>query len=227
MKSRVGAIIVAAGDSQRMGQVDKIFASLCGKPILAVVVEVFQQCSLIDEIIIVLSEKNLRRGRSLVKRYAWSKITGVCLGGARRQDSVREGLNMLNNCDWVVIHDGARPLITAAIIENGLTEALKHGAAIAGISVSDTIKFVSSESLVRETLRRKDLRAIQTPQIFHYDIISKAYRQLTAEVTDDAAAVEQLNYKVNVFPGSYENIKVTTREDLDLARLIMKKRNRE
>ena len=226
MKPVVGAIIVAAGSSQRMGKIDKIFASLDGQPLLARVVSVFQQCSQIDRVVIVLTQRNKKRGEKLVEKYGWSKVIEVCQGGLRRQDSVNQGLSRLNGCDWVVIHDGARPLITADLIEKGLTKAADSGAAIAAAPVKDTIKSVYADNTVEKTLKRENLWAAQTPQIFRYDIISQAYQQINSEITDDAAAVEKLGYRVNVYMGSYENIKVTTREDLDLARLVLRNRNR-
>ena len=106
---KVGAVIVAAGGSQRMGGVDKVLALLGGKPVLARTIDVFQNCSSIDQIVIVLSEQNLERGKRLVAEQGWSKVTDVCLGGRRRQDSVVTGLSRLSNCEWVVLHDGARP----------------------------------------------------------------------------------------------------------------------
>ena len=227
MKSRVGAIIVAAGRGQRMGGIDKIFANLGGQPLLARVVDVFQACSLVDQIVIVLSQRNLELGQRLAEEHAWSKVVEVCQGGARRQDSVQEGLKRLEGCDWVVIHDGARPLLKAGLIERGLLEARDSGAAIAAVPVKDTIKFVEAGNLVQGTLERQSLWAVQTPQVFRYNIISEAYRQIKSEVPDDAAAVEKLGHKVKVYMGSYENIKVTTKEDLALAQLILRNREQE
>jgi 2-C-methyl-D-erythritol 4-phosphate cytidylyltransferase len=223
-RDKVGAIIVAAGQSSRMGGVDKIFAPLCGKPLLAQLVEVFQNCPSVDEVVIVLGKGNLERGQRLVAERGWSKVIAVCQGGLRRQDSVREGMKRLSDCQWAVIHDGARPLISTNIIETGLDEAQSSGVAIAAVPVKDTIKLVSEDGFVQQTPNRQDLWAVQTPQVFRFDLLAKAHRQAAGEVTDDAMLVEQLGYKVKVYMGSYENIKVTTPEDLALAESILRKR---
>jgi len=204
--------------------VNKIYANLAGKPLLAHTVSVFQECSSIDQVVIVLSEDKVEEGRRLVREYGWSKVSEVCPGGARRQDSVKEGLKRLHGCQWVVIHDGARPCLSIDLIERGLEEARRSGAAIAAIPVTDTIKIVSSDSFVEETPPRQRLWAVQTPQVFRFDIISEAYRRAEGDVTDDATLVENLGHKVKVYPGSEANIKVTTPGDLVLAEAILKSR---
>jgi len=223
-QGKVGAIIVAAGRSRRMGRVDKIFANLKGKPLLAHTVDVFQRCSSIDRLVIVLSKDKLEDGQKLVREHRWSKVVEVCPGGPRRQDSVREGLKRLSGCQWVVVHDGSRPCLSIDLIEKGLEQARHTGAAIAAIPVKDTIKVVSSDAFVEKTLLRHSLRAVQTPQVFRFDIIDEAYGKAQDEVTDDATLVEQIGYKVKVYPGSDANIKVTTPEDLSLAETILKSR---
>jgi len=207
-----------------MGGVDKIFASLWGKPLLAHSVDVFQGCPAIDQVVIVLSQDKVEAGRRLVREYNWSKVIEVCPGGVRRQDSVREGLKRLSGCQWVVIHDGARPCLGVDLIERGLELARDSGAAIAAIPVKDTIKVVSPDAFVEETPLRHSLWAVQTPQVFRFDIIDEAHRKTQGEVTDDATLVEQLGYRVKVYPGSDTNIKVTTPEDLALAEAILKSR---
>ena len=207
-----------------MGGVDKIFASLWGKPLLAHSVDVFQQCPAIDEVVIVLSQDKLEAGQRLVREYNWSKVIEVCPGGVRRQDSVREGLKRLSGCQWVVIHDGARPCLGVDLIERGLELARDSGAAIAAIPVKDTIKVVFPDAFVEETPLRHSLWTVQTPQVFRFDIIDEAHRKAQGEVTDDATLVEQLGYRVKVYPGSDTNIKVTTPEDLALAEAILKSR---
>jgi len=216
---KVGAIIVAAGSGQRMGNVNKIFAPLGGKALLAWSVDTCHKCDLIQQIVVTLSDKNLGQGQRLKEERDWSKVT-ICLGGMRRQDSVKEGLRQIKECHWVVVHDGARPFLTSDLIENGLKAAMETGAAIAAVPVKDTIKLSTSDGLITETLQRENLWAAQTPQIFRFDLIAKAYEELPTEVTDDAAAVERLGYKVKLYIGAYNNIKVTTPEDLALARII-------
>jgi 2-C-methyl-D-erythritol 4-phosphate cytidylyltransferase len=215
----VGAIIVAAGSSQRMGDVDKNFAPLGGKPLLAWSVDICQKCALVQQIVIALNKEGLELGQKLKENRSWSKVT-LCLGGTRRQDSVREGLCRIVDCNWVMIHDGARPFLTLDLIEQGLKMATKTGAAIAAVPVNDTIKFADDNGVVKETLQRDKLWAIQTPQIFKFDMITKAYEELPTEITDDAAAVERLGYKVKLYTGAYDNIKVTTPKDLALAEII-------
>jgi 2-C-methyl-D-erythritol 4-phosphate cytidylyltransferase len=221
-EDKVGAIIVAAGISSRMGGIDKIFARLGDEPMLVRIITVFQNCPSIDEIVVVLARKSLGQGRKLIKEHEWPKVVAVCPGGLRRQDSVREGLKRLSGCDWIVIHDGARPCIDTDIIERGLYAARESGAAIAGVPVKATIKVVSRRRFVQQTPSRQSLWAAQTPQIFRYDLIVEAYRQMKTDVTDDASLVEQLGHKVEVYMGSYQNIKVTTPEDLAIAQIFLK-----
>jgi 2-C-methyl-D-erythritol 4-phosphate cytidylyltransferase len=224
VKGKVGAVIVAAGVSSRMGGIDKVFAHLVGEPILAKVVTVFNDCCSVDEVVVVLAKKSLEQGRRLVKGHNWHKVVAVCQGGPRRQDSVKEGLRRLVDCDWVVIHDGARPCVNTDLIERGLIAAQESGAAIAGVPVKDTIKIVSRRGFVQQTPTRQSLWAAQTPQVFRYDLIAEAYRQADDEVTDDAALVEKLGHRVEVYMGSYHNIKVTTPEDLAVAEVFLQKR---
>lgn len=174
LPSRVGVVIVGAGSSQRMGM-DKVFMSLAEKPLLAWSVDVCQSCELVNQIVIVLNESKLDLGRRLVAERGWSKVVEVCLGGDRRQDSVRQGLNKLKGCDWVVIHDGARPFLTLDLICDGLEAAWSTGAAVVAVPVKDTVKLGGSDLMVRGTLNRQELWAVQTPQVFRFDIITKAH----------------------------------------------------
>jgi 2-C-methyl-D-erythritol 4-phosphate cytidylyltransferase len=226
VKSRTyqtGVVIAGAGVSQRMG-VDKVFVSLAGKPLLAWSVDVCQSCELVDQIVIVLHETKLDLGRRLVAERGWSKVVEVCLGGERRQDSVRHGLSKLKGCDWVVVHDGARPFLTLELIHDGLEAAQGTGAAVAAVPVKDTVKLGGSDLMVRETLNREELWAAQTPQVFRFDIITKAHEQIKDDVTDGASMIEQMGYKVKLYMGSYGNIKITTPEDLDLAEIIARRK---
>jgi 2-C-methyl-D-erythritol 4-phosphate cytidylyltransferase len=219
-------VIVAAGTSQRMTGVNKLFASLGRKPVMAWSVDTCQRYRLVRQIVLVLNDRDLARGQELGKERGWSKVT-LCRGGARRQDSVKRGLRQIKDCDWVMIHDGARPFLTVNLIEDGLRMADEFGAAIAAVPVKDTTKLASSRNLIEETLRRDRLWAAQTPQIFDFDIITRAYERLTMEVTDDSAAVERMGYKVKLYMGDYQNIKVTTPEDLALARIIAREWNQK
>lgn len=216
----VGAVIVAAGSSERMGGRDKMSVLLKGKPLLAWSVDVCQGCTLVQQIVIVLREHNMKLGERLVEERAWTKAS-VCLGGPRRQDSVKEGIRQLRDCGWAVIHDGARPFLTPELIWNGVEAARETGAAVAAVPVKDTIKLADDTGLVTATLERGRLWAIQTPQVFAFDVITQAYQELATEVSDDAAAVERREGKVKLYMGSYRNIKVTTPEDLMLAEVIV------
>ncbi len=220
---KVGAVIVAAGESQRMGGNDKLLARIGDELLLTRTIRPFQECCLVSQIVVVVSSQNQKRCRHLVMGEEWSKVSDICLGGRRRQDSVAAGLGHLRKCDWVIIHDGARPLVTVELIEQGLEAARETGAAIAAVPVIDTIKMAGDDRIVRQTLPRHSLWAVQTPQVFRYDMINEVYRQATGDATDDASLVEQLGYKVKIYMGSYDNIKVTTPVDLALAELIWKK----
>jgi 2-C-methyl-D-erythritol 4-phosphate cytidylyltransferase len=225
-KQKVGAVIVAAGESRRMGGVDKLFVVLGGKPLLARVIDACQKCLPVNQIVVVVNERNEEQCRQLVAEERWSKVTDICPGGRRRQDSVAAGLKRLNKCDWVVIHDGARPLLTTDLIERGLEAAKETGAAVAAVPVKDTIKVARDDRIAHQTPPRQNLWAVQTPQVFRIDIINEAYHRASGDVTDDASLVEQLGYKVKLYMGSYDNIKVTTPDDLALAEVLWHKRGK-
>lgn len=220
--NKLGVVIVAAGTSQRMGGINKLFASLMRKPLLAWSVDTCDGYSSIQQIVLVLNNKDLAQGQKLKKERNWSKVA-LCLGGARRQDSVKAGLKQIEDCDLVMIHDGARPFLTSDLIEDGLKIVQETGAAVAAVPIKDTIKLANDERLTGKTIQRDRLWAAQTPQIFSFDVITRAYENLVAEVTDDATAVERLGRKVQLYMGDYRNIKVTTTEDLQLARIIARK----
>ncbi len=218
---KLGVVIVAAGTSQRMVGINKLFVSLGGKPLLAWSVDTCQRCGLIKQIVLVLNDKDLARGRKLKDERGWVKVI-LCPGGVRRQDSVKEGLKRIRDCDLVMIHDGARPFLTLDLIEDGLKIVGETGAAVAAVPVKNTVKLATDGRLVEETLQRDKLWAAQTPQMFNFNVIMRAYDDLSTEVTDDATAVERLGHKVQLYMGDYKNIKVTTTEDLALARIIAK-----
>ena len=214
---KVAAVIVAAGESKRMEGVDKVFALLGGEPVLLRATRPFQQCPHVNQIVVVVSGDNKGRCQHLMGKGEWSKVTDVCLGGERRQDSVLAGIKQLKNYDWIIIHDGARPLVTVDLIEKGLEAAGKTGAAAAAVPVIDTIKVVGDDDIVKETTPRQNLRAVQTPQVFRFGIIKVVHQQDCGDVTDDASMAECLGHKVKLYMGSYKNIKVTTPDDLAFA----------
>lgn len=216
-RGRVGAVIVAAGRSARMNGVDKLFVPLHGRLLLAHTVAAFEACPAVDDIVLVVASDNLARAQALVGEEGWRKVRRVCAGGARRRDSVRAGLDVLPACQWVIVHDGARPCVEVEVIERGLAEARRTGAAIAAVPVKDTVKVVDGERRILDTPERERLWSAQTPQAFRYDLLARAHAEVGGDVTDDAALVERLGHPVVVFMGSYRNIKVTTPEDLAVA----------
>jgi len=222
---RVGVVIVAAGASRRMMGLDKVFEPLLGKPLIAHTVSVFEECPEVREIVLVLSSDNLEQGRRLAAWEGWKKLKQVCPGGPRRQDSVKAGLQHISPCQWIMVHDGARPCVTQELVQRGLEQVQATGAAIPTIAVNDTLKKVQLQGdLVLETLRREGLWAAQTPQVFRYKLLWEAYQENLDNVTDDASLVERLGHQVKTFPGSSENIKITTQVDLHLAEVILKSR---
>ena len=222
---RVAAIIAAAGRSERMQGVDKIFTPLGNRPVLARTVYPFECHPVIDRIVIVLNPDRIAAGERLAAYEKWRKVTDIVPGGDRRQDSVMKALDRLgNDVKWVVIHDGARPLVRLAQIDDGMAAAQETGAAICAVPVTDTVKQVSEAGFVECTLPREKLFAVQTPQVFRYDIIRKAYdTSAETSVTDDASLVESLGIQVKLFPGSYGNIKITTPESLTTAEMLWRR----
>lgn len=206
-----------------MNGIDKVLAPLGDRPVISYVLAAFNGCQSIDHIVLVVNEKSLKACQQLIAEEKLSTPIEVCVGGKRRQDSVAAGLKQLKDCDWVVIHDGARPLISKELIEQGLEAAQETGAAVAAVPVTDTIKIAGDDRIVRQTPPRQNLWAVQTPQVFRFDIITQAYQKAKGEVTDDASLVEQLGYKVKLYIGSYDNIKITNPDDLALAEVLLKK----
>lgn len=221
--AKVAAVVVAAGIGHRMGA-DKTFIGLGDKPMVSWPIDVLQNSGLINEIVLVLHKDKVDVGRDLMKKNRWSKITAICAGGERRQDSVKNGLISISKSDWVLIHDGVRPFLTEKLVDDGIKAAEETGAAAACTDVKDTIKLVDDNEIVTQTLIRSRLRVVQTPQVFRLDILRKAYELIDSEVTDDASIVEKAGYRVKLYPGDYENIKVTTKDDLLLAEMIAKGR---
>lgn len=227
MQFNSSAIIVAAGSSHRMQGLDKLWTPLAGRTTLARTIDVFETSSIIDDIILVVNAERIDNAKTLCQQEGWRKINGIVAGGILRQDSVLIGLDTLANIapqtQWVMIHDGARPLVTPDILDAGLKAAQACQAAIAGVPVKDTIK-QAQQGWIYSTLDRSQLWAIQTPQVFSFPLIHQAYHHqlLQQEFTDDAALLEQLGQRVAIFPGSYRNIKITTQEDLLIAEALIK-----
>jgi len=232
LPNEVIAIIPAAGVGARMGSNEaKQFIDLCGKPILAVTLSHFQKCNLVDKIVVVVSEDDVDYcNREIVDRYKQSKVFKVIAGGKRRQDSVRKGLEAVGDlCRWVLIHDGVRPLVTTELIERVIKAAKKFRAVITGLPVKETVKELDAQAMVLRSLHRSHLWLIQTPQIFQFEDISLAHQKASKdgweEATDDAFLIEKMGIPIKIIEGEENNIKVTTPQDLDIARFPMSKKN--
>jgi len=222
----LSAIILAAGQGRRLkAKTLKPLIRIGKSPVIIYSLNVLDKHPQVDEIIIVVNAKNQRAIKRLIKEHSFKKITSVVLGGLRRQDSVYSGLRMVSQkSDWVLIHDSARPFIDGATITKVVLAAKKTGSAIVAVKPKATIKFSQKNNIVKETLDRDKLWEIQTPQVFKKALILQAYKKHGAgEVTDDAALIEKLGQQVFLVKGSYENIKITTAEDLLLAGLIAKR----
>ena len=219
---RCGAVIVAAGSASRMGGIDKVMAPLKGEPMIVHTVRAFQTCDAISEIVIVTRGDLILPITQLTNEF--DKVTAVVLGGSSRQESVANGMNALSDkCKLAAIQDGARPLVTWQLIDRVVRAAHAHNAAIPVIPVKDTIK-VCNSALVVNTPDRATLRAVQTPQVFDFDLLRGALKKAAedgAEVTDDCSAVERLGMSVRIVEGDERNLKVTTPLDLKLAEMLM------
>ena len=217
-----GAVIVAAGTASRMGGIDKVMAQLEGEPMILRTVRTFQTCEAIREIVIVTREDLIVPIMSLCKDF--EKVTAVVAGGSSRQESVQLGLNALSSkVKLVAVQDGARPLVTHAVIDRTVRAAHTYSAAAPAIPVKDTVKVVTG-GVVKETPDRKNLRAVQTPQVFDPDMLRGALKKAKedgAEVTDDCSAVERLGMSVKIVEGDERNIKITTPLDLKIAKLLL------
>ena len=221
---KVGVAVVAAGESRRMGGIDKIFASLGGVPLLAHCLSSFNESPLVHAISIATSRRNIERVRKLAKKLDFEKVKCVIVGGERRQDSTFNALRTLEGNEIVLVHDGARPFVDEEMIERAVATARESAAGAAAVPVKDTIKVANSDMTVRETPRRESLWAAQTPQSFRYGLLIEAHTQIAHDVTDDAAMIEAVGHPVKLFMGSYDNIKVTTPEDLHIAEAILRSR---
>jgi 2-C-methyl-D-erythritol 4-phosphate cytidylyltransferase len=224
---RTLAIVLAGGAGKRMGSsTNKQFLLLDNKPILVHTLQVFQECRPIDGIYLVVNHKDLPIiQEEILEAYRFTKILKLVIGGRLRQDSVRNGLEAIDEaCDIVTIHDAARPFVSPAFIEKSIFLMEMFDAIIPAIPARDTIKAISKEGFVVKTLERDTLWHIQTPQTFKYELIMKAYREGMAKKLcgyDDSTFIEHLGKKVKVIEGSPYNIKITTPEDLIMAKGIL------
>ena len=220
---RAGALLVAGGTSSRMAGQDKIFLPLLGRPLLSYSLEALESTPEIESIVLVLSRENLQQGEYLVAHGHWEKVSTICLGGTRRQDSVAAGLEHIQDLSYIVVQDGARPCVTPSLIAQGLDAACETGAAIAAVPAKDTLKVVDDDGRIHDTLDRSRIWLAQTPQVFSADILRAAHGTIHEDVSDDATMVELIGVQVKVYMGSHENLKVTTVEDIALAEALLRK----
>jgi 2-C-methyl-D-erythritol 4-phosphate cytidylyltransferase len=218
------AIIVAGGSSQRAG-FDKLFAPLAGKPVVAHSITALESTRAVDSIILVARADRLTEFDQLIQTYGFRKVVAIVPGGGRRQDSVQRGLEKLPaQCDFVAVHDAARPLLSPELVERIYQCAQVHGGAASGAPVSDTLKRVDEAGVVVGGVNRANLFAVETPQIFRRDLLEEAYRALFtsgAQVTDEISAVERIGGKVVLLPNEQPNFKITYSSDLQQAESIL------
>jgi 2-C-methyl-D-erythritol 4-phosphate cytidylyltransferase len=224
---KVIALIPAAGAGVRMdNDVRKQYLKLGGKPILVHTLSRFEQCSRVDEIVLIVPSGEVEYcKKNIINHYHFQKVKKVIPGGKRRQDSVWRGIETIDFCDIVIIHDGVRPFITTSLIEETIWQVKDYGAVIVGVPAKETTKIVSSQAEVVETLKREMIWIIQTPQTFKYNVLKEAYQRAYQDGfygTDDASLVERLRIKVKIIEGSYSNIKITTLEDLVMGENILR-----
>jgi len=225
----VNAIIVAAGEGKRMGgPISKTFLPIAGRPLVLRTLDRFFSTRSVEKVVVVVAEKDIRRGQELIQSDPNLRHRPWLLqaGGASRQESVRHGLEKLGlDCEIVAIHDGARPFISAALIDRCVDEASRSGAAVIGVPVRDAIKVVSADHWVKATPARDTLWEIQTPQAFRKELIVEAHnwgRRQAIEATDDAMLVEQMGQPVFLLEGERTNIKITIPEDVLLAEALLR-----
>ncbi|MGD6777925.1 2-C-methyl-D-erythritol 4-phosphate cytidylyltransferase [Sutcliffiella horikoshii] len=220
-------IVLAAGQGKRMkAGKNKQFIELEGKPVIIHTLSVFEADPWCSEIKLVINEKEKDIFKELLHQYPVQKIKEMVIGGEERQDSVYNGLTSLQLAEIVLVHDGARPFISQEVIHNLVEKASKEGAAIVGVPVKDTIKRVSKAGVVEQTVERSSLWSIQTPQAFRYPILKEAHDKAKTENylgTDEASLVERIHVPVHIVQGEYENFKLTTPEDLILAKAFLQK----
>jgi 2-C-methyl-D-erythritol 4-phosphate cytidylyltransferase len=223
----VTAIVLAAGQSTRMGGgPNKQFIELLGKPLVYYSLAAFEQCRVVDAVVLVRRPDCARRTEQIVHEFGFQKVVAFTDGGVERQNSVWNGLEKCDPAtDVVAVHDGARPLVTPALIESTVASAQAHGTGISASKVVDTIKEANADKTVVRTVDRTKLWAVQTPQTVRLPLLREAYTRVFARqtvVTDEAAAVESLGQKVHLVETAFLNLKITTPADLAMAEALLR-----
>lgn len=217
-------VVVAAGSSERMGK-DKLIIELCGIPVLARTLTAFQQCPVVDDIVVVTRNDRIEEIAELCRSYGISKASQVVSGGATRMESALAGVSAVKcSAKLIAIHDGARPLITTELIENTVNAASEHMAAVPAIKSTDTLKLIDENGFITATIDRSNTVRVQTPQIFDADLIKGALTKAVTDnlaITDDCSAIEMMGVKIKMVEGDVNNIKLTTPEDIRIAETIL------
>jgi len=221
-------IVVAAGRSERMNGVDKIFTELVGRPLVAWTLAAFRNADGVEGVVVVAAPENIARMRDLVAEWRFKNVINIVPGGAHRQDSVRAGVEAADGATIVAIHDAARPLVSSNLIVEGIAIARENGAAVCAVGARDTVKEVGGDPpVVRATHDRTNIWLAQTPQVFDRELLLRAHRDASSVATDDAALVEAAGHEVRVYEGDARNIKITTRDDLLIAETLLRRRFEE
>lgn len=229
-KPFVTAVIVAAGNSTRMGGVNKQFLLIDGVPVLIRTLSAFSQSDMIDEIVVAAREEDIPKMYSMIKEYRVLKVAGIVKGGKTRQESVFNAIRRSSPLsEYFAIHDGARPLVTEDIIESTVRAAFSFSAAATGVRVKDTVKVVNEKGVITSTPDRNYLWAVHTPQVFERRLyLAAADNVINSEAfTDDCKLLEEYGAEIKMVEGSYENIKITTPEDVDTAQAILYRREQK
>ncbi len=228
MEERNTAVVLAAGRGSRMNSdIQKQYLLIKGRPVLYYSLAQFQQCPFIDEVVLVTGREEIDYCRKeIVQKYGFTKVQKIVAGGKERYHSVYEGLKAAGTCNYVYIHDGARPFLSREILERAHDGVRQYGACVAAMPVKDTIKISDAQGFADYTPPREQVWAVQTPQVFEYRLITEAYAELMEReepaVTDDAMVLETVTgQKAKLVWGSYENIKITTPEDLKIAEIFL------
>lgn len=224
------AIILAAGQSKRTGKINKIFYQLLGRPLIYYAMQAFENHPRIQKIVLVIRKNDFRRAAAFCKKYKFKKIYKIAWGGKKRQDSAYSGLKMaeslkLKRGDLILFHNTANPLVSQKEISEVIEKAKKYGAALVAQPLKDTLKRVNKLNFVKKTIPRENLWLAQTPQAIEYKLALKAFQKAKKDKfygTDDVSLVERLGKKVKIVQASFQNIKVTTRENLELIKILLK-----
>lgn len=223
-KQVLAAVVLAAGSSERMEGIDKQFALIDGVPVLARTLLAFEHAPEVERVIVVTKSERIIAVQDLCREYEIRKVTEIIKGGETRLESSVIGVTAAGECDFIAVHDGARPLVTPELIARVYKWAKEHSAAIPGVPLNDTVKRVEKKLVVKGIPPRSELRAVQTPQIFDAALLRGALKQAQAsggEFTDDASAVEAMGMSVFVAEGDEKNIKITRPTDLYIAEALL------